>query len=107
VKRATEYGFLCAVLRLAKLCGWRSLHVRPGRTLATGWRTPLMGSGAVGWPDCLFVRGNRLVICELKTEGGRLTAAQRQWLSALRQVPGVEVYEFRPRDWERIEEILA
>jgi hypothetical protein len=106
VKPATEAGFLRGVLRLARLCGWRTLHIRPGRTLASGWRTPLQGDG-VGWPDFLAVRGYRLVIAELKAEGGRLTAAQRHWLAALRQVPGVEVFCWSPRDWDQIETILA
>ena len=107
MKRGGEYSFLVAVLHLAKLCRWRCLHVRPGRTVATGWRSPLMGSGAAGYPDLTLVRGSRLIYAELKVEGGRLTAAQQDWLAALRQVPGVEVWVFTPKDWDTIERILA
>jgi hypothetical protein len=35
-----------------------------------------------------------------------LTAAQAEWLDALAHVPGVEVYTWRPRDMDRIAEVL-
>lgn len=105
MKPASEYGFLVAVLQLAKLTGWLSYHPRPART-ARGWRTAVSGSGA-GYPDVTLARGGRLLFLELKAEGGQVRPEQRRWLSCLRQVPGVEVYLLRPSDWPAIEQILA
>lgn len=47
-------------------------------------------------------------MAELKSQKGKLTAEQREWLDAFRLVPGVEVFEWRPLDWleGRIEEAM-
>jgi VRR-NUC domain len=105
MRRATEAGFLRGVLRLAKLCGWRTAHFRTSRT-NRGWRTAVQGDGR-GFVDIVLVRGGRLLFVEAKSDTGRLSPDQRAWLAALRQVPGVEVWEWRPADWEHIEQVLA
>jgi hypothetical protein len=100
-----EASFLSAVLDLAALRGWLCVHFRPLRTRRGGWRTAVQGDGA-GFPDVVAVRGSRLVVVELKSARGRLTAAQRQWLAALRLTPA-EVYLWRPDQWAEIQEVLA
>jgi len=89
--------------------------------------------GASGFPDLVMVRDGRQVAAELKREkGGRTSVAQRKWLDAMldvqcaliaalcaaagcavlcnlhteiaRQLYGV--YEWRPSDWDTIEEVL-
>jgi hypothetical protein len=54
----------------------------------------------------VLVRFGRLVFAELKTDGGRLSQAQREWLGALEACP-VDVYTWRPKDMDRVKSILA
>ena len=49
----------------------------------------------------------RLLLLELKREGGKLTEDQQRWLELLRQCPGVEVHCFRPADWDAIVKVLT
>jgi hypothetical protein len=85
----TEKQFEAQVRQLARLCGWLCYHT---------WRSI---HSPAGFPDLVLLRGQRLVFAELKTARGRLTAAQQQWLEALRQTPA-EVYVWRPDDWDAI-----
>ena len=107
----TEADFLRSVIDLAHLCGWESYHPRAGRTLDS-WRTPGMGSMAKGFPDLVLAHPDqhRLLFIELKTDTGRHTVDQERVLDLLARVAtdcrGVEVYTFRPRDWESLEAVL-
>jgi hypothetical protein len=92
----TETDLLRGVLDIAKVYGWRTLHVRPART-AHGWRTAVSGDG-IGWPDVVAVRGSRIVAAELKAERGRLTPDQDRWLYDL-AAAGVDVHVWRPSDY--------
>lgn len=58
-----------------------------------------------GYPDLTLVKEHadgtaRLIYAELKAQRGAVTDAQLRWLRAFAAVPGVEVYVFRPEDWE-------
>lgn len=91
----TETELLDATLELAALFGWRSAHFRPART-AHGWRTPVAGDGK-GWPDLILIR-ERILVAELKSARGALSAEQRRWLDDLARA-GVEAHVWRPADW--------
>ncbi len=99
----TESDFLNMVLQLAKLRGWRTLHVRPART-ATGWRTPVQGDGK-GFLDVLALRRDQVLALELKVGNNQLTHEQRAWLDAL-QAAGIPAYVVKPDDWPFIESVL-
>lgn len=90
------------VLDLAKMMGWRVAHFRSVLT-RKGWQTPVAADGA-GFPD-LFLARDRLVAIELKTEKGKLSDAQKDWIRALLNAQ-VEVYVCRPRHLEQLAEIL-
>ncbi|MEJ7871739.1 MAG: VRR-NUC domain-containing protein, partial [Rubrobacteraceae bacterium] len=60
-----------------------------------------------GYPDICAVKGERLLYIELKTEKGKLSEPQRQWLDALAVVPGAEVYVLRPSDFDKLLEIAS
>lgn len=92
----TEKQFEAAVVEYAKLTGWLVYHTRDSR-----------GSVA-GFPDLMMVRGDRLVVAELKTEKGRVSPAQQQWLDALALTchRALGVYLWRPSDWSSIELLL-
>lgn len=100
----SEADLLRGVLDLCRVLGWRTYHPRPAMT-RRGWRTPVQGDG-IGWPDLAAVRGDRLVVAELKSERGRTTPEQADWLEAL-AAAGVEAYTWRPADYpDNIAEIL-
>ena len=86
------------VLDLAARLGWLRAHFRPARTATGGWTTPVAGDGA-GFPDLVLVRRGRILFVELKAGSGRVSAEQRRWLDELEQT-GVEVYVWRPEDWD-------
>lgn len=118
----TEAAFQRQVIELAQLYGWRVAHFRPART-ADGWRTAVQGDGA-GFPDLVLARRPELIFAELKSERGRPTAAQREWLDQLGSIAQavqlrceaaaeqlgepeppslVDAYLWRPSDWPAIE----
>lgn len=66
-----------------------------------------------GFPDNVIMRDTprpRLIFAELKRENGKVTKAQRFVLDILsvihEHVPFVEVYLWRPHDWDDILRIL-
>lgn len=97
----TEKDFSKQVEDLLNLFGWRWCHFRPART-EHGWRTAL--SGYPGFLDYIAVK-DRLIIFELKSENGKVTKEQQEWLDAL-EACGQEVYLWRPGDIEDIADIL-
>jgi hypothetical protein len=87
---------------LTKIYGWRMAFTQ------YSLRSPK------GFPDLVLVRPPRLIFAELKSEIGKTTPEQDQWLEDLRTVrheqrlsdEAIEVYLWRPTDIERIAEIL-
>lgn len=51
-----------------------------------------------GFPDLVICGLNGVIFAELKTEKGRVTAAQEEWLAMLINAR-VECYVWRPSDW--------
>jgi hypothetical protein len=105
VKTISEAEFTRQILQLAALLGWRTLHVRPGRTLS-GWKTCVQGDGA-GFPDVLMIHrvSGKLLVAELKANHGQLSAEQSEWLEQFRAA-GVAAYCWRPKDWPLLERVL-
>jgi VRR-NUC domain len=105
VKPDDERSFQSVVVEVARLAGWRVAHFRPART-DKGWRTPVTADGA-GWPDLVLVRPPRIAFVELKSEAGQLRPNQTEWLDVLRLLPQVEVFLWRPSDWDVVVETLT
>ncbi len=99
-----EEAFMRRIMDLAKQAGWWCYHARSART-AKGWRTPVSGDGA-GFPDLLLSRGRRLVLIECKVVGGKPTTEQKTWMEKLKET-GAECFCLSPKDWEKIEVLLA
>lgn len=102
----SEKAFQAQVIQLAELNGWLVFHPYDSRR-----STP-------GFPDLTLCRDGRLILAELKTEKGRLSPAQREWIDALMTVTRatwrygapdgvVSVYVWRPSQWHDIEAVLA
>jgi len=94
----SEEGLLRHVRECARAFGWLVYHTRDSRR------------SDAGFPDLVLVRPPRLIFAELKTEQGRLTAEQREWVALLDEVwqaqrgtlsRAIEVYVWRPSDWLR------
>lgn len=94
----TETELQVQIIATARDLGWKAVHWRPAMT-SHGFRTAVQGDG-VGWPDLTMVRDNRMICAELKSAGKQLAPAQEAWLDALKKVPGIEVYLWRPDQWE-------
>ena len=90
----TEKQFLAQVRDLSAMLGWRLYHP---------WLSKYSESG---WPDVALVRPPRVVLAELKTESGKVSPSQREWLDLLARCPGVETYLWRPTDIDTIAEVL-
>jgi hypothetical protein len=99
-----EAAFTQHVLQEAKRLGWRTAHFRPAQNARGDWRTPVAGDGK-GFPDLVLLKGDRVVIAELKAVGKYPEPAQRAWLDAWRAA-GVEVHVWRPTDWALIDQVL-
>lgn len=96
------------VIHLGHIFGWRIAHfrsvpVRHGDRVA--YQTPVQADGA-GFPDLLMVR-DRLILVELKSETGRLSTAQQDWMFALGEAD-IERHIWRPVHWSdgTIEKVL-
>lgn len=92
------------ILQFARITGWARLHIRPAQT-EHGWRTPIQGDGK-GFPDLVLVRPPRLIVAESKRDGEKPTPEQEWWLDLFERIPGVEVYVWRPKQWDEIQRIL-
>jgi hypothetical protein len=90
----TEREFSQQVTDLADTFGWATYH--PYLSIRS---TP-------GWPDLTLVRPPRFVVAELKTEKGKLSIDQDYWIGLLRDCPGIEVFIWRPSDWDEIVRLL-
>lgn len=62
--------------------------------------------GDPGFPDVIAVRGDVLLVRELKAERGRYETGQREWLAALSAVRRVDAGTWRPSDLDTIVEVL-
>jgi hypothetical protein len=110
VSAISERAFQDNVIALAKLFGWRVAHFRPAQT-KHGWRTPMQGDK--GFPDLVLAKGGRVVFAELKSDKGKLSADQKDWIAALDAPPGWdsemshEVHVWYPDDLDAIGKILG
>lgn len=99
----TEAEFQAQVIGMAHAFGWLVAHFRPSLNQRGEWQTAVAADGA-GFPDLVLCR-ERVLWVELKTDKGRVKPSQKDWHDALRAAVE-EVYVWRPRDWEFIEEML-
>ena len=96
----SEKEFMAQVVQYARLCGWAAYHTHDSR------------HSAKGFPDLVLARagrpggGGRVVMAELKVGRNEPTEEQQAWLDVLGAVPGVEVYLWRPTNFDDIQEVL-
>lgn len=85
----SEKQFQQQVIDLAKLCHWKEYHA---------WKS---FHSPQGFPDLILVRDCVILAVELKSEKGKVSRAQYDWLEALGKA-GLKVFIWRPSDWEDI-----
>ena len=90
----SEASLLAKVTQVAELYGWKLYHT---------WRS---NHSEAGFPDLVLAKDGRLIFAELKRDDKGPDLNQQEWLSELGQVSAVEVYLWRPRDWDAIERTL-
>lgn len=89
----TEQQWQRTVMEAAAALGWLCHHTYDSRR------------SEPGLPDLFLVR-ERVIWAELKTQRGRLSREQADWIAALRAA-GQEVYVWRPSDWGEVEAVLG
>lgn len=103
----TEDVFQERVIEYARFRSWRVAHFRTVRVQRKDGScyhaTPVQADGE-GFPDVVLVR-DRIIFAELKRDKGTVKPDQREWIACLKAA-GAEVYLWRPRDWQEIEEKL-
>lgn len=80
--QVTEAEFQSQILDVLRLHGWSCAHFRAAQMQSGRWATPVQADGA-GFPDILALHpraGDALAI-ELKSERGRTSPRQLQWLA--------------------------
>ena len=93
-RRSDEEDLLQQVREIAKFSGFSTYHTRDSRR------------SDPGWPDLVLVRPPRIIFAELKSERGRLTPAQQEWIERLKRC-GLEVHVWRPSQLHIIAAVLS
>jgi hypothetical protein len=85
-------------MRLLGLYGWHVCHV-PTRAVVRNGRVwhETSYEGFSGLPDLICARDGRVILIELKTDAGKLSEGQTDWLAASGGLL------WRPSDWPMIE----
>ncbi len=96
---ATEAEFQTLVIDYAHLMGWRVAHFRPAQSRSGKWSTAMQGDP--GFPDLVLARDGVVILAELKSEKGQLSASQLQWSIV------ADALVWRPSDWPEIQKILS
>lgn len=71
---------------LAKMRGYLFYHTHRSR------------HSPAGFPDCVFIKNERIVVAELKREKAKLTADQQGWIDGFASC-GIPAYVWRPSSW--------
>lgn len=75
---------------------YHALPARVGKEGKERWVTATAGN--TGFPDLVIAAPNGLIFRELKTERGRVSKEQQQWIDTL-QASGHDAGVWRPADW--------
>jgi len=111
MKGISETAFATQVEHLLRQYGWRFMHIKPSVMQSGRWASSMNPEGK-GYPDYTAVRRGRLLFIELKSERGKISPDQEEWLDDLINVARhtnfqeIQVYEWRPHMVEEISEIL-
>ena len=91
----SEADWQTQIVNAARQAGWLTWHAYDSRR------------SYPGFPDLIMVRGPMLIALELKTEAGKVTVQQQEWIDALQKVRIVSADIARPHHWPDIERALT
>ena len=100
-REQSERQFQNFVIARAKNNGWTYYHAPDNKPDKNGRVQHIVA----GFPDLVLVKGSKLVFVELKTETGRVSKEQTEWLSKLAST-GCETYVWRPSMWKEVNKFL-
>lgn len=89
----SEKVFQAKVVSLAKKLGYKVYHTYDSRR------------SEPGFPDLVLVR-DKVIFAELKSETGRISRDQEDWIKSLTDAGSFAVV-WRPTDWDTIVKILT
>lgn len=97
--RATEAEWQQTVTAALSAFGWHWMHVRRTRGKGGKWTT---STSQPGWPDLVALRGAHVLGIELKSETGKPTEQQLEWLGRFSRLVGGRGWLVTPADpsWE-------
>jgi len=103
----TEKQLQSTVLGWAKAYGWLAYHQLDTGGRDTNGNVYYSRRIGPGFPDLVLCHPvwGKLIFAELKTDKGKVSENQQEWLEALRKTK-TAVYVWRPRDMPEIEQIL-
>ncbi len=114
----SERDFRSQVISMAEALEWKVYHhdtQLPGRIYdVKGKLIRTRDMRGMGWPDLVMVRAReaeepRIIFAELKSEKGRMSLEQQEWLELLGKLQGwakASVYLWRPADIDAAEQAL-
>lgn len=82
--------------KVVTYCQW--LHLRYYHTFDSR-------RSVAGFPDLVIVGPDVVLYAELKSDKGRLTNAQMDWIASLQHADQL-AYVWRPRDWDAVQVAL-
>lgn len=103
--QVTEKQFMAQVIQLAKLKNWLVYHTFSSIKSSSGFPDLVLVKPERTLKDGTHVPG-RVIFAELKTERGKVSPSQHEWLRTLSSASEVHTYLWRPSDFGEIEEAL-
>lgn len=92
----SEAQFQRRIMDAAKWNRWKVVHIRAVEISKGRWSVPYEGDR--GLPDLVMAKDGRIIVPEIKREGGKATKDQVSWLDNL----GDHGRLWYPSDWDDI-----
>jgi hypothetical protein len=106
----SEADFQKMVVDAAHGYGWKDFSLIQSAVISAKTGKLISMVTKKGWPDLVLVKGHTMLMWELKSDTGKLSKEQHEWLTALEAVAEdaehISVGCVRPRDWESIKATL-
>ena len=94
------------ILELAAYYNWAWYHPPDNRPIRAHDGKVRFQTVVAGWPDLILCRPPELIAVEVKSQSGRVSSEQSEWLRRL-TVCGVETAVWRPDDWDAVQARLS
>ncbi|HEY9409292.1 MAG TPA: VRR-NUC domain-containing protein [Pseudonocardia sp.] len=104
----TETQWQTRVENIAEFYGWMHYHAPNNVPRQAKSGRKFVQNVRAGWPDLALLHPARslFLVAELKTETGRISDDQAEWLSGFRSA-GIRAEVWRPRDLDTVTAILG